>query len=266
MGKPEPELTIPLSLVSVIVPAFNEEQNIPNCVQELSDVMRKAEYNSEIIIVNDGSTDKTLEVAQSMQMKCESLRVLNLGRNCGKAVALREGVRVSKGDAVAFFDADMQYNAADLIKLLDLANNGTDVVTGKRDYQSYGLTRTAFSKVYNRILKLVFRVAVDDSNCGLKVLRRGAADPDTLFDYGLALMMPLLKMRGYRLSEAWVSLRRRNAGESKYYKDGSFLGGWKNIRDISYHSGMLIALLANLPSQWLRLRDVGHTGADQTKA
>src|SRR6266568_3888168 len=266
MDKLEPELTRPLSLVSVVVPAFNEEQNIPNCVQELSDVMRKAGYNSEIIVVNDGSTDKTLEVAQSMQMKCVSLRVLDLRRNCGKAVALREGVRASKGDAIAFFDADMQYNTADLVRLVDLANNGTDVVTGRRDYQSYGLTRTAFSKIYNLILKLVFRVAVNDSNCGLKVLRRRAANPDTLFDYGLALMMPLLKIRGYRLSEAWVSLRKREAGQSKYYKDGSFLGGWKNIKDISYHSGMLIVLLANLPSQWLRLRQVAQASAAQTKA
>jgi len=255
MGKPEPELTIPLSLVSVIVPAFNEEQNIPNCVQELSDVMRKAGYKSEIIIVNDGSTDKTLEVAQSMQLKCASLRVLDLQHNCGKAIALREGVRASKGDAVAFFDADMQYDAADLVKLVDLTNNGTDVVAGRRDYQTYEQTRTAFSKIYNRILRLVFRVTVNDSNCGLKVIRRRAANPDTLFDYGLALMMPLLRLRGFRLNEAWVSLRKRKAGESKYFTDGSFLGGWKNIKDISYHSGMLLGLLASLPSELLRSKD-----------
>ena len=131
-------------------------------------------------------------------------------------------------------------------------------MTGRRDYQSYGLTRTAFSKVYNGIMKWVFRVAVNDSNCGLKVLRRRAANPDTLFDYGLALMIPLLKMRGYKLNEACVALRKREAGESKYYQEGSFLGGWKNIRDISYHSGMLLGLLANLPSE-LELRSASST-------
>ena len=252
MDKADSELATPLSLISVIVPAFNEEQNIPNCVQELADVMKKSGYNSEIIVVNDGSTDKTLEVAQSMQMKCRSLRVLDLRRNCGKAVALREGVRASKGGAVAFFDADMQYDVSDLVKLISLANDGANVVTGRRDYNSYGQTRTAFSKIYNIIMKLVFRVAINDSNCGLKVLRRRAADPDSLFDYGLALMMPLLRLRGFRLSEAWVCLREREAGESKYFTDGSFLGGWKNIRDISYHSGMLLGLLASLPSQLFR--------------
>src|SRR2546421_4280315 len=136
-------------LVSVIVPAFNEEENIPTCVQELSDATRRAGYKSEIIVVNDGSTDKTLSVSRSVQGKCSMLRVLDLGRNYGKATALREGVKASKGDAIAFFDADMQYNPEDLIRLIGIARNGIDVVTGSRDYRSYGRSRTVLSKTYN---------------------------------------------------------------------------------------------------------------------
>jgi glycosyltransferase involved in cell wall biosynthesis len=247
MGDSETELTSPPSLVSVIVPAYNEGDNIPSCVEQVSEAMRDAGYKAEIIIVNDGSTDNTLSIARSLQMKCPSLRVLDLKRNYGKTTALKEGIRVAKGDAVAFFDADMQYDATDLVKLVGLMSYGTDVANGRRDFQAYELTRTAFSRIYNAILRLVFRLNVTDSNCGVKVLTRRAADPDILFRYGLPLVVPLLKVRGFRLSETAVSLRLRRAGESKYFKNGSFLGGWNNIRDISYHSGMLLGLLASLP-------------------
>lgn len=247
MGQPETELIGPPFVVSVIVPAYNEEDNISPCVEQISEAMQQAGYKAEIIVVNDGSTDNTLSVAKSLREKCPSLRVLDLKRNFGKATALKEGIRASKGDTVAFFDADMQYDATDLVKLVALMNNGTDVANGQRNYNGYGQTRTAFSKVYNAILRLVFALDVTDSNCGMKVLNRRAANPDLLFRYGLPLVLPFLKVRGFKLYEAPVSMRIRRAGESKYFKNGSFLGGWRNIRDISYHSGLLLGLLSSLP-------------------
>ncbi len=253
MGYSKAELMIrPPSLVSVVVPAFNEEESIPSCVKQLSEAMVRAGYEAEIIIVNDGSTDHTLDVAQSLQRSCPSLRVLDLGRNYGKAIALREGIRVAKGNIVALFDADAQYDPLDLVTLIALVSNGTDVANGRRDYASYQMTRTVFSLLYNKILEILFHVAVTDSNCGLKVLTRRAADPDALFRYGLPLMVPVLKVKGFGLTEATVSLRERKAGQSKYFREGSFLGGWRNIRDISYHSGMLLVFLASLPSELLR--------------
>src|SRR5260370_21020225 len=138
MGKSETQLTSPPSLVSVIVPGYNEEDNISPCVEHLSEAIHQAGYKAEIIVVNDGSTDHTLSVAQSLRGKCPSLRVLDLKRNFGKATALKEGIRASKGDTVAFFDADMQYDATDLVKLVALLNNGTDVANGQRNYNGYG--------------------------------------------------------------------------------------------------------------------------------
>ena len=250
MGKFEADHTSPF-LVSVVVPAFNEEENISTCVQELSDAMRRAGYKSEIIVVNDGSTDNTLSVARSVQGKCSMLRVLDLGRNYGKATALREGVRASKGDAIAFFDADMQYSAEDLVRLIEIAKNGIDIVTGSRDYRFYGQSRTVLSKTYNRVLKLIFRLTVNDSNCGMKVIRERAANPDVLFRYGVPLMVPLLRMKGFKFGEMKVSLRKRRHGHSKFFSEGSFLGGWSNFRDISYHSGMLLGLLASITLEQL---------------
>src|SRR5436853_1066686 len=100
MDQSENKLTTPPSLVSVVVPACNEEANISNCVERLSEVMQEARYKAEIIVVNDGSTDKTLSVIRSLQGKHSSLRVIDLKRNFGKATALREGIRAAKGDLV----------------------------------------------------------------------------------------------------------------------------------------------------------------------
>jgi len=214
--------------------------------------MGNAGYKSEIIVVNDGSTDSTLLVARNMQSQCGFLRVLDLKRHYGKATALREGVKAAKGDVVAFYDADMQYDASDLARMVGLRNNGTDVVTGSRDYGSYGQARAAISRTYNRILRLVFRVTLSDSNCGIKVLARGAADPDLLFKYGLPLMIPLLSAKGFRLRETAVPLRNRRAGKSKFFQYGSPLGGWKNVKDIAFNSGLMVGLLASLAFQRLR--------------
>ncbi len=245
--------------VSIIVPAYNEEGVISRCIMELSDVMRKTQHNAEIIVVNDGSTDRTLMEARSMQKKYPSVRILSFARNYGKATALREGVKVARGETIALFDADLQYDPEDLAAMIDMLNYGPDVVTGRRDFQRYELTRTVFSKIYNRLLRLIFRLDVSDSNCGMKVLAKKAADLDSIFRYGTPLMVPILKMRGYRITETLVSLKSRETGESKFYNSRGFFGGWKHIKGVYYHSGMLLGLLASLPSEWSKSRNSALT-------
>src|SRR5436309_472861 len=168
--------------LSVIVPAYNEEDNIVDCVKRVGDAL--------------SSSQRAFEV---------------------------------------------------LVKMIDLIGNGVDFVNGNRDYNGYGPSRTAFSKLYNRIVSLIFRMQIKDSNCGIKLLTRRVADPSSLFDYGLPLMVPLLTVRGFKSQELDVALHERKNGESKYFENGRFLGGPKNIWDITYHSIMLLSLLAHAP-------------------
>ena len=241
--------------VSIIVPAFNEEGVISHCIGELFDVMKKTYVHAEVIVVDDGSTDQTFLKAKSMQKKFSTLRVLSLSRNHGKAVAMREGVRIAQGKAIALFDADMQYDPADLVKMISVLSNGPDLVTGRRDFRRYDSTRTIFSKLYNRLMRLIFQVDVMDSNCGMKVFRRKTANLDFLFRYGTSLMVPLLKLNGYRIVETPVSLRERETGESKFFDKRRFMGGRKHFKEISYQSGMLLGLLVSLPSELSKSRN-----------
>ncbi len=242
--------------ISVIVPAFNEEAIIGRCIVELADTIRRSGYSAEIIIVDDGSTDRTLSKARSFQGELPILRVLSFSRNYGKATALKEGMRAARGSTVAFFDADLQYDPADLVKMVSMLKRGNDIVTGRRDFGQYGRTRTAFSTIYNRMLRLIFRIEVADSNCGIKVLKRNLADPEFLFRYGTPLMMPLLKLSRRRMAEKRVSLRQRKVGNSKFFDSNSFLGGWRHIKALYLQSGMLLGLLANLPSEMVKARQL----------
>src|SRR6266699_2324322 len=250
------------SFLSVIVPAYNEEDNIVDCVKRVGDALSSAQRAFEILVVNDGSTDETLQRASSLSNSCDFVRTIDLGRNFGKPTALKEGLRRAKGDIVAFFDADLQYNPKDLVKMADLIGNGVDFVNGNRDYNGYGPYRTAFSKLYNRLVRLLFRMELKDSNCGIKVVRREPADPETLFNFGLPLMVPLLRIRGFRSAELPVSLYERRSGESKYYSNGHFLGGISNVRDITYHSIMLLSLLIHAPFEWGRKNGSSSKGVN----
>jgi len=242
----------PTPRISIIVPCYNEQDNIENCVDQIREALGPRCDPYEILVVNDGSTDDTLERAHLLSRSNSFIRVIDLRENCGKAVALKEGVRRAKGDIVAFFDADLQYSPKDLVTMLARLEQGLDFVNGNRDYNGYGTTRTAFSRLYNRVVRFLFRIQLKDSNCGIKVLRREAADADTIFNYGLPLVVPLLKIRGFESTEVPVTLHERKNGESKYFQDGHFLGGSKNIRDITYHSIMLVNLLAHAPFESMR--------------
>src|SRR5207249_10606847 len=98
-------------------------------------------------------------------------------------------MRRSKGELVAFFDADLQYNPRDLVRMINMVGDDLDLVNGNRDYNGYGASRTTFSRLYNKVVRLLFRMELRDSNCGIKVVRREAADSETLFGYGLPLMV-----------------------------------------------------------------------------
>jgi len=249
--------------VSVIVPAYNEEGNIAACVGQLADELSSAQFTFEILVVNDGSTDDTLERARRLSMSNSSVRIVDLGGNFGKPVALREGIRKARGALIAFFDADLQYDPRDLVAMIGMLDNSLDFVNGNRDYNGYGASRTAFSRLYNKTVRLLFRMELKDSNCGIKVVRRETVDSGTLFDYGLPLMVPLLSIRGFKSAEFPVFLHERKSGQSKYYQNGHFLGGTKNIRDITYHSMMLLSLIAHTPFEWGRAngRSGYRTGA-----
>ncbi|RKX60480.1 MAG: glycosyltransferase [Thermodesulfobacteriota bacterium] len=159
--------------ISVVIPVHNEEKNIPIVYKETKEVlesMRKEKnYSYEIIFVNDGSTDNSLEILKELKKKDPYLRVLNMDRQRGQASALTAGFFYAKGDIIVSMDGDGQNDPIYIKDLVETLKRGYKVVTGYRQKRKVPfLTRVLPSKIANWLISLVTGVKVHDNGCSLK--------------------------------------------------------------------------------------------------
>ena len=232
--------------LSVVLPAYNEEQNIPIVVARLEETFRKCNLSGEIILINDGSTDRSHEVMLELAKSFPNIKVVDYKENRGKLEVLYLSCRRASGEIIVMMDADLQCYPEEIPRFLSALRQDYDIVNGWRDYKSYQVTRTMLSKLYNILVRVVFGVPVHDSNCGFKAWRCEISHNNShMFDYGLPLMIPYLTVKGYKIGEVKVSLGKRKYGESKYYKERALFGGSGNIRDIIKGLDGLLRLLSH---------------------
>lgn len=252
------EIRLPSSnhtLMSVIIPIYNEEDCIGETLGRLQHELGPLKARAEIIAVDDGSTDRTQRVLSEWIGRDNRLKIVSHDRNLGKAQALRTGIRQSTGLYVAFFDADLQYAPRDLLRMLSCAQTERyDVITGTRNGERYRRERLIISRAYNRLMQLLFGVPVKDCNAGLQLLLREVAEDPNLFKYGLPLVVPYLHRRGRRISSVPVELDDRLGGQSKFFDENRVFGGAKTIKDLATGSRGILSLLLDLP----RIRRVAN--------
>lgn len=202
--------------VSIIIPAFNEGENLPKLIENIFKTFEKSHFNNfEVIVVNDGSTDRTERVVENILDNFKNLTLINLKENVGKAYALDHGLKNSKGTIIATIDADLQYKAQDLIRMLEVIESGADLVNGKRgERQDTYLTKT-FSKIYNFILRILFRTSINDFFSGIKVFKREIYD---LMGYhGLSRFVIFFSRKyNFKISEIEIEHNKRLYGNTAY--------------------------------------------------
>jgi len=157
--------------LSIALPCYNEEGNIEATVADLEQWLDSAGVEGEIIAVNDGSSDGTAELLQSLARSHPRLRVLTHERNLGYGAAVRSGLDAGTGEWLAFMDSDGQFRAEDLAHLMSAAA-GTDVVTGRRRVRADPFVRRLNARCFRLANRLLFGVWVDDVNCAMKMIRR----------------------------------------------------------------------------------------------
>jgi dolichyl-phosphate beta-glucosyltransferase len=169
--------------LSIIIPAYNEETRIREFLRELIDYSKKNLDNYEIIIVNDGSKDKTREVIKKIIHDCEKARLINYKTNKGKGHAVLQGVLAAKGDFTLFIDADGSIQPKEIMQMYKAYHRtNVDVIIGSRkSSESYitlhqPLHRRFFSKIFNLYSNFLFRVKINDLLCGFKGFSRSAAE------------------------------------------------------------------------------------------
>jgi len=201
--------------ISVVVPAYNEEQNITALLERITEVFEPLGRSFEVVMVDDGSTDKTLELLQEQKRSKLWLRIIALDRHYGQTCAMSAGFKAACGAVIATLDADLQNDPAEIPRLIEMLN-GCDAVTGWRVKRADPWLRRVSTRIANGVRNKLSGESIHDSACSLKVYKRKCLEGLTLYE-GMHRFMPtLLKMRGFKVMEVPVSHHRRNAGEAKY--------------------------------------------------
>ena len=195
--------------VSVIVPAYNEAENIAPLAQELA---RVAGADCEVVIVDDGSTDETRANAEAAARQYPFIKVAGYSRNQGKTEAILTGARAAQGEILVVFDADLQFEVADIPRLVEKIRQGADMCVG---YKQGHYEKRFVSGIYNRLARSIFHLRVRDINA-VKAFRREVLDTMSLRRDWHRYLVPLAASRGFAITEIPVRLHPRRFGEAKY--------------------------------------------------
>jgi glycosyltransferase involved in cell wall biosynthesis len=203
--------------VSVVAPAFNEAENLPQLVREIAAAMASLRQPWEAVIVDDRSTDDTPAVLRRLMAEHPQLRVLQMRSRSGQTATLDAALRAARGRYVATLDADLQNDPADIPRLLEMVASGEcDMVNGWRKDRQDPRLRLVTTRFGNALRNWLTRDDIRDSGCGLKVFRRECIERVKLFNGLHRFFATLVKLEGYRVKEVPVHHRPRVAGEAKY--------------------------------------------------
>ena len=203
--------------VSIVIPVYNEEENIPLLYKELKEVLEKLPYDYEIIFVDDGSTDRTYEILQRLAQEDPKVKVVRFRRNYGQTAAMYAGFQYAKGDVIITMDGDLQNDPHDIPKLLEKIKEGYDIVSGwRKNRKDPFLSRILPSKIANWIISKVTGVHLHDYGCTLKAYRKEVAKNFRLYGDMHRFLPAVAKSFGAKITEIVVNHRPRIHGKSKY--------------------------------------------------
>jgi glycosyltransferase involved in cell wall biosynthesis len=198
--------------LSVVVPLYNEEGNVLELHRKIREALERIGRPFEIIFIDDGSKDKTLEEAK----QCHPLRLVSFRKNFGQTAAFDAGIKAATGEIVITLDGDLQNDPADIPLLLEKIDEGYDVVSGWRHKRQDPWSKKIPSRIANLLRKILIQDNIHDSGCSLKAYRRECFRDVDLFGEMHRFMPALLSLDGFRVAEVKVSHYPRVHGVTKY--------------------------------------------------
>lgn len=211
-------------LLSFVIPAKNEEENLPLLYKEIIDVLKKSKNNYEIIFIDDGSTDSTWEVITKLHTNDRHVIGIRHRGNFGKAIALINGFAKANGDIVFTMDADLQDNPKEIPHFLNGFDEGYDIVIGWKRRRLDSLDKVISSRLFNNVVSWTTGTRFHDINCGFKAYRKDVVQN---INFGeLFRLIPILAAKqNYKIKEIPVDHRPRKFGKSKFGFERSIQGG-----------------------------------------
>lgn len=236
--------------VSVAVPLFNEEESAPVLHEQLKSVLDELGLEYEIIFVDDGSSDRTFEVAAAIAAEDPRLRVIKFRRNFGQTPAMSAGIDHARGRIIITMDGDLQNDPRDIPRFIEEIEAGHDIVVGWRfNRKDKLISRKIPSKIANWLIGKVTGVPIKDNGCSLKAYRASVIKNVKLYSEMHRFIPAMANLSGARIAEIKVRHHARRFGESKYglsrvYKVLIDLAGIKTIRSASAAPTLWFAALA----------------------
>jgi glycosyltransferase involved in cell wall biosynthesis len=210
-------LSTPAPDVSVVIPVYNEAENVPPLLEELGRVLATLPRRTEIVAVDDGSTDGSFERLRALAAEEPRLRIVRLARNYGQTAALAAGIEHARAPVIVSMDADLQNDPADIPRLLAALADDVDVVNGWRNpRRDPWLTRRLPSRLANHLISLVTGTTLHDYGCTLRAMRASYARELQLYGELHRFIPALAADLGARVTEVKVHHRPRTLGRSKY--------------------------------------------------
>ena len=199
-------------MLSIVVPLHNEEGNVEKLHGEICNALAQNGLKGEIVFVEDGSIDQTLQKARRLF----PLKLIVFRRNFGQTAAMDAGIKNSKGEIIITMDGDLQNDPNDIPKLLDKMDEGFDVVSGWRKNRNDPWSRNFFSRGADKLRKVMVNDQINDSGCTLKAYKKECFKGVDLYGEMHRFIPALLKMKGYKIAEVVVNHRERVSGKTNY--------------------------------------------------
>lgn len=205
-----------LMQLSIIIPAYNEGESLPQLIREIDAAMAPLTMEWELLLIDDGSTDATWRVIQDCASTRPRLQGIRLRRNFGKAAAILAGVQAARGSMILTMDADLQDDPMEIPRFIETLGNSLDVVSGWKQHRQDPWHKVWPSKLFNFVVSRFTGLKLHDHNCGMKLYRKEVFQEIRLYGELHRFIPVLAHARGYRVGEMPIQHRPRRFGRSKY--------------------------------------------------
>ncbi len=251
--------------ISVVIPLYNEEESLPELTEWIKKVMNENNFSYEIILVDDGSNDKSWDVIKELTTKEESIKGIKFRRNYGKSAAIFSGFEAAGGKVVITMDADLQDSPDEIPELYKMIEkDGFDMISGWKKKRYDPLSKTLPSKFFNWTARKVTGIKLNDFNCGLKAYRKNVVKSIEVYGEMHRYIPVLVRSAGFcKIGEKEVQHQSRKYGQTKFGIE-RFINGTLDLMSITFISkfskrpmhlfgtvGILMFMLGVVSSLWL---------------
>ena len=221
--------------ISVVVPLFNEEESLPELTSWIDKVMKTNSFTYEVILVDDGSKDKSWQVIEELSAQNKSIKGIKFRRNYGKSAALNKGFEAAQGDVVITMDADLQDSPDEIPELFYLIKNKDfDLISGWKKKRYDPITKTVPTKLFNWATRKMSGVYLHDFNCGLKAYRKEVVKAIEVYGEMHRYIPFIAKRAGFeKIGEKVVQHQERKYGVTKFGLE-RFVNGFLDLLSISF--------------------------------